>query len=123
MLIGELSQKTGLSKDTIRFYEQIGLITAGDRQAGTRVYKEFSTETVERLVMINQGKELGFTLSEIKQLLDEWGYSEMPKCEQIRIIEHKLREITQKMQHLDGIRIYLANKLNRLEQDVYSNPQ
>lgn len=56
MLIGELARKTSLSKDTIRFYEKLGLITAQERQAGTRIYKEFSEETVERLLMINQGK-------------------------------------------------------------------
>lgn len=56
MLISELARKTGLSKDTIRFYEKIGLITAQERQAETRVYKEFSEETIKRLLMINQGK-------------------------------------------------------------------
>ena len=44
MLIGELAEVSGLSKDTIRFYEKIGLIQAGDRIAGTRRYKEFSEQ-------------------------------------------------------------------------------
>jgi MerR family Zn(II)-responsive transcriptional regulator of zntA len=56
MLIGELSRKTGLSRDTIRFYAKMGLVTASDRQAGTRVYKEHGAETVERLLMINKEK-------------------------------------------------------------------
>lgn len=53
MLIGELSKKTGLSKDTIRFYEKLGLIAASDRQPGTKLYKEYSPEIVERLLMIS----------------------------------------------------------------------
>ncbi|ALF56178.1 hypothetical protein ACX27_30370 [Nostoc piscinale CENA21] len=118
MLIGELSTKTGLSKDTIRFYEKIGLITANERQAGTRIYKEFGIETVEQLRLINQGKALGFTLNEIKQLINEWGSNEIPKTEQILIIEHKLQEITQKMQQLGDIKTYLAEKLNKLKQEV-----
>lgn len=56
MLIGELAKKTGLTKDTIRFYEKLGLITAQERQAGTRLYKEFSEEAIAQLVMITQGK-------------------------------------------------------------------
>ncbi len=40
MLIGELAKQTGLSKDTIRFYEKMGLIAASHRPAGTRFYKE-----------------------------------------------------------------------------------
>ena len=70
MLIGELAQKTGLSKDTIRFYEQMGLIVASERQAGSRTYKEFSAEAIEWLRSIAQGKSLGFTLNEMKQLVD-----------------------------------------------------
>lgn len=53
VLMGELARKTGLSKDTIRFYEKIGLITAQEPQAETRFYKEFSEDTVERLFTIN----------------------------------------------------------------------
>ncbi|MBD2775092.1 MerR family transcriptional regulator [Iningainema tapete] len=117
MLIGELSRKTGLSKDTIRFYEKMGLISASDRQAGTRIYKEYGTDTVERLLMINQGKGLGFTLSEIKQLINEWGNDGMPKLEQIQIIERKLEEITRKMQQLEEIKTYLSTKLSRLKQE------
>lgn len=118
MLIGELSKKTGLSKDTIRFYEKMGLITASDRQAGTRIYKEFAEETVERLLMINQGKKLGFKLKEIRQLLDEWVNASMPKQEQIKVIKTKLAEIDEKMQQLNTIKDYLVTKLDKLKQDT-----
>ncbi|MBU7584760.1 MAG: MerR family transcriptional regulator [Nostoc sp. TH1S01] len=118
MLIGELSKKTGLSKDTIRFYEKMGLIAANERQAGTRIYKEFSVETIENLRLINQGKALGFTLNEIKQLIHEWGSNEIPKTKQILIIEHKLQEITEKIQQLEEIKTYLAAKRTRLQQEV-----
>ncbi|KAB8320222.1 MerR family transcriptional regulator [Tolypothrix campylonemoides VB511288] len=118
MLISELSKKTGLSKDTIRFYEKIGLIAASDRQAGSRIYKEYSVETIERLLVINQGKGLGFTLNEIKQLLDEWANNGIPKNEQIGIIERKIEEIAQKMQHLTEMKTYLVAKLSRLKQEI-----
>lgn len=117
MLIGQLSKKTGLSKDTIRFYEKIGLITATDKQAGTRIYKEYDEQMVERLSMINQGKGLGFTLGEMKQLLDEWGNGSIPKSEQIRIIERKLEEVATKMQQLHQVENYLINKLGKLKDD------
>jgi MerR family transcriptional regulator, copper efflux regulator len=114
MLIGEMSKQTGLSKDTIRFYEKTGLICASDRCAGTRLYKEYSSETIERLHMIAQGKGLGFTLSEIKQLLDEWEGGAMSKQDQIKVIERKIEEIAEKMQQLDAIKTYLATKLSNL---------
>jgi MerR family transcriptional regulator, copper efflux regulator len=104
MLIGELSKKTGVSKDTIRFYEKLGLITASDREAGTKLYKEYSPETVERLSMIGQGKGLGFTLSEIKQLLNEWEGGAMSARDQIKVIERKIEEIVEKREKLAACR-------------------
>ena len=118
MLIGELSKKTGLSKDTIRFYEKMGLIVASDRRAGTRIYKEYNPETVERLLMIAQGKGLGFTLNEIKQLLDEWGSGAISKRDQIKIVECKIEEIVEKIRQLDAIKTYLVAKLSKLNEDV-----
>ncbi len=122
MLSGELSKKTGISKDTIRFYEKLGLITASDRQAGTKLYKEYSPETIERLSLIAQGKGLGFTLSEIKQLLNEWDGGAMSKGDQIKVIERKIEEISEKMQQLNSIKTYLVTKLSKLNEEVFRNP-
>ncbi len=118
MLIGELSKKTGLSKDTIRFYDKLGLISASDRRAGTRFYKEYSPDTVERLLMIVQGKGLGFTLNEIKQLLDEWNSGAMSKQDQIKIIERKIEEVETKTRQLEAIKTYLDVKLSKLSEEV-----
>jgi MerR family transcriptional regulator, copper efflux regulator len=118
MLIGELSKKTGVSKDTLRFYEKLSLIVGNDREAGTRLYKEYGPETVERLAMITQGKGLGFTLSEIKQLLDEWGSGALSRRDQIKVIERKIEEIIEKREKLDTIEAYLITKLNRLKEVV-----
>jgi MerR family transcriptional regulator, copper efflux regulator len=116
MLIGELAKKTGLTKDIIRFYEKLGLINACDRQAGTRLYKEFSEETMQRLLLINQAKALGFTLKEIKQFVRDWGsHSTIPEHEQIRIVEQKLEEISRKLSQLAEIQSYLTVKLRRLK--------
>ncbi|PSB06733.1 MerR family transcriptional regulator [filamentous cyanobacterium CCP2] len=120
MLIGELSKKTGLSKDTIRFYEKMGLIAASDRRAGTRFYKEYNPETVERLLMIAQGKGLGFTLNEIKQLLDDLGSGAISKQDQIKIVERKIEEIVEKTRQLDAIKTYLVAKLSKLNEEVLS---
>ncbi|MCU0571159.1 MAG: MerR family DNA-binding protein [Oculatellaceae cyanobacterium Prado106] len=112
-----MSKQTGLSKDTIRFYEKKGLIVGRDRQAGSRQYKDYAPETAERLRMIVQGKSLGFTLSEIKQLLDEWSGGAIPKPDQIKIIERKIAEVMEKMQQLDAIKSYLVAKLSRLNEE------
>ncbi len=117
MLIGELAKKTGLTKDTIRFYEKRGLIESQERQAGMRTYMDFSPEMLDRVAMIAQGKSLGFTLSEMKHLMDTWGNMEMPIAEKLKIIDSKLYEITDKMQQLEQIKNYLTTKRNRVIQE------
>jgi MerR family transcriptional regulator, copper efflux regulator len=114
MLIGELSKQTGLTKDTIRFYEKLGLIRADERQAGTRIYKEYSPETVELLKMILQGKSLGFTLNEMLELIKTWGNEEMPATEKLKIIDRKLEEIALKLQQLEEIKTSLVAKRDRI---------
>jgi MerR family Zn(II)-responsive transcriptional regulator of zntA len=115
MLIGELAKKTGLSKDTIRFYAKMGLIDAQERQAGTRTYKEFSAETVERIITIAQGKSLGFTLNEIKHLIQTWGSDTITTNEKLKVIDRKLDEINIKIQQLNQIKTYLNDKRSRIE--------
>jgi MerR family transcriptional regulator, copper efflux regulator len=117
MLIGELARKSGLSKDTIRFYKEIGLIDARSREAGSRKYMEFDPEMLERLVTIAQGKSLGFTLNEMKHLLATWGIVEMPIAEKLTIIDRKLEEIAEKMHQLEEIQSFLTIKRNKIIQE------
>lgn len=70
MLIGELSVKTGFSRDTIRFYEKQGLIQLDRRLRRDNNYKEYPEEVLERLLAIKRIKHLGFTLKETSNLLD-----------------------------------------------------
>ncbi|MEL6470438.1 MAG: MerR family DNA-binding protein [Cyanobacteria bacterium J06623_4] len=87
----------------------------GDRKAGSRLYREYSAEVVERLTMIRQGKALGFTLHEIRELTAAWESGTMPRHEQVRVIQDKLAEVRQKMTRLREMEAYLAEKLSKLE--------
>lgn len=117
MLIGELAQRTGLSRDTIRFYEKIGLIAPSQRQAGNG-YKEYSDATVQRLRLIIQAKALGFTLEEIKQGISAWQNSQLTQDEKVQIMQDKLKQIDEKIQQLNQIKTYLTNKLDKIKQGV-----
>ena len=70
MLIGELSKKTQLSRDTIRFYEKKGLITAGKSISKYNNYKNYTDENLQQLMLIKRGKKFGFTLNEMAEILD-----------------------------------------------------
>ena len=62
----QVTQLTGLTKDTIRFYEKEQLIPPPSRDVNR--YRIYSEKTVEQLNMITMAKNLGFTLKEIKDL-------------------------------------------------------
>ncbi|GAA5101714.1 MerR family transcriptional regulator [Haloechinothrix salitolerans] len=67
MQIGEVAERTGLSLRTIRYYEEVGLVTPSARsQGGFRLYDE---SDVARLTLVKQMKPLGFHLEEMRELL------------------------------------------------------
>jgi MerR family Zn(II)-responsive transcriptional regulator of zntA len=115
MLIGELARRSGLTKDTVRFYERAGLIAAGEKEAGSRTYKTFDEEALERLVFIKNGQAGGWTLRDIKEVLDKWGMDidAIPQHELIPVLEAKLATTDEKLRRLQQVREYLANKLER----------
>lgn len=63
MRIGELAEATGLSRDTLRFYEERGLLAARRRGNG---YRDYPVEAVEWLCYLRSAQALGFTLAEIE---------------------------------------------------------
>src|SRR4051812_9455160 len=71
MLIGEVSKQTGLSKDTIRYYEKSGLLKREQKARRRNHYKEYSELDLKILFFIQLTKEYGFTLNEIKDFLSE----------------------------------------------------
>lgn len=70
MLIGELAKKSGLSRDTIRFYEKQGLIAVDRKERRFNNYKDYSEETLRRLITIKRIKSFGFTLNDAAEFME-----------------------------------------------------
>lgn len=86
LTIGKLAKTCGIKVDTVRYYEREGLILPAYRtESGYRIY---SNETSKRLNFICRAKSLGFTLKEIKELLELSEKSEA-KCEDVKKIAIK----------------------------------
>lgn len=110
MLISELSKKTGIAIHTIRFYENKGLIEAtSDENVKTNNYKNYDDSHVERIEIIKEAQEAGFTLSEIKILLDKWSTGKFSKEEQLSFFDAKIKEVEDKI-------IQLTQMKKRLEE-------
>ena len=67
MTIGQVARQTGVSVETIRYYEKEGLINEPERSPSG--YRQYQEETIKRVLFIQRAKEVGFTLKEISDLL------------------------------------------------------
>lgn len=83
MLIGELSRMTGLSRDTIRFYEKSGLIELRRKDRLANNYRDYPESTLERLRQIQVLKDCGFTLEEARDLIGSWESGDV-LCQSLR---------------------------------------
>ncbi len=117
MLINELSKRSGVSVHTIRFYEKSGLIK-GYRQEGvqTNNYFHYDEESVEKLKLIKGAKSIGFTISEIGNLIDAWYNKELSKEEKISVCNEKLLFVQNKILELEQ----MQQVLNQLIENVKS---
>lgn len=102
MLIGQIVKETGLSKDTIRFYEKQGLISVHWKERRQNNYKEYSAEVLQKLLTIKRLKDFGFTLNEISEMLDMIEVNEAT-CnnvshtisKKVNLLDHKIKELIQ----------------------------
>lgn len=101
MLIGELSKRSGFSRDTIRYYEKLGILVAGLERRADSSYKNYPMTALGRLRQIRRLKDCGFTLFEIGRLLtpdrNDQACTALPAklTEKIGKIDKKIRELSE----------------------------
>src|SRR5215216_7970482 len=94
MSLGEVAQRARVRPSALRYYEGVGLLPPPERENGRRRYDgEVLREVLDRLAVVRVAQQAGFTLSEIRTLLD--GFSEdTPPSERWRLLaEEKLPEV------------------------------
>ncbi|MBX3415127.1 MAG: heavy metal-responsive transcriptional regulator [Pirellulales bacterium] len=110
MKIGEIARLSGTSVETIRYYEREGLLLEPERRPSG--YRQYDETTVERLKYIRQAKDLGFTLAEIRELLEL--SSAHSSCNHIRQrAEAKMADIESKVRHLQQMKRSLGRIVKR----------
>src|SRR5712691_4562464 len=109
--IGELSKRSGVNIETIRYYERIKMLPAPPRTAsGRRVY---GATNLRILVFIRRSRELGFSLDKVRALL-RLGGPEKASCREVReIAAHHLDDIRAKLADLKKLERLLAKTIAR----------
>ena len=90
--IGEVADSAGVAVSAVRYYDEIGVITATARVGGKR---RFDPDTVGRVSFIRRAQEAGFSLEEIRTILDDaqGGWHDL--------VEEKLAELSERRDRLD----------------------
>ncbi|GAB1618308.1 MerR family transcriptional regulator [Pseudomonas sp. NGC7] len=112
MKIGELEARSGASRHTLRYYEQLGLISPLRQTNNYRVYTE---QTLHDLDFIQRAQSMGFSLGEIGEILDAQRNQLIDCADGAMLIEKKMAEIKQKIANLQSIYRYLDEERANLE--------
>ena len=115
LTIGEVARQAGVGVETVRFYERRGLLEEPQRRASG--YRQYDGEAVAVLRFIRRAKELGFTLKEIKALLDLRLDASATRAEVRRQATAKVADIEAKIADLQRMRDVLHKLIRKCHGD------
>lgn len=110
LTIGNLARKTGTRVQTIRYYEEIGLMPEPGRTAGGQ--RRYDDAGLDRLAFIRHARQLGFPLEAIRELLDLSDQPDRPCHEADVIARRHLKQVEQRLARLEALRIELTRMLH-----------
>lgn len=106
LLIGEVAARSGVASSAIRYYEELGLVAPAGRASGRRLFAE---SAANRVRAIAAAREAGFSLEEIRDLLD----SQTEGTEQWRrLVEAKISEVHSRIAQLQTVEATLQSSLS-----------
>lgn len=109
MQSGELARLTGVSTDTLRHYERLGLIPKPPRTDGG--YRDYPLHSLERIRLIRRALSVGFSLPELTTILKMRDRGEVP-CRRVQAMaESKLEQVKQQIENLIEMRNQLETML------------
>ena len=112
--IGAIASATGLTPDTIRYYERLGLLSKPSRtDGGFRVY---GPDTVARIRFIKQAQKLGLELKEIRDLLRPANGRRREQCQRVRsVLAKHLADVEDRLRELQAYRETLQTALQQCD--------
>ena len=113
--IGKAANVAGVSVDTIRFYQRLGLIKSAGRSAGG--YRLFDGEQIRDLTFVRHAQELGFSLTEVKELLPLRQKHHV--CSEVQsMLNHKLGAVREKINSLSRLEAELAEAFRSCNREL-----
>lgn len=111
MLIGEIARLSHLTPATIRYYEEIGLLTPPRRSDSG--YRHYCQTILDELEFIKKGQGLGFSLDEIREILSISRAGAAPCSQVLDMAQRNLSAADERIRHLQDFRSRLAGQIAR----------
>ncbi len=113
MWIGEVARRAGIPVKTLRYYEQIGVLTSPERTPSG--YREYDGEVIDRLAFIRASQSVGFTLGEIREVLAFRDRGEVPCGHVLELLRQHREESARRIAALELVRQSLDDLVDRAE--------
>jgi len=117
--IGELGRATRTKVETIRYYERIGLLPPPARTGGN--YRAYTRHHLELLSFVRRGRDLGFSLDEVQELLRLSDDRDQSCAEIDRIARHHLIDVERKLADLATLRTELRQLVDQCKHDTVAD--
>ncbi|MDH3725000.1 MAG: heavy metal-responsive transcriptional regulator [Thermoleophilia bacterium] len=111
MRIGELAEAVNLPTRTIRYYERRGLLA--EPQRASNGYRVYDQQTMDRTRFICRAQAAGFTLAEIRSIIDIWAEGASPCSHVAELLEAKLDDVRQRRRQLAAVERVLKELIER----------
>ena len=102
MNIGEAARASGINTKMIRYYESVGLV--GPTRRSDNGYRVYSDTEVHMLRFIKRARDLGFSMTQIEQLVRLWRDQHRSSAEVKRVAQEHIDELQQKIDELEGMK-------------------
>lgn len=118
MKIGTLSNLSGVSRDTVRLYEKLGLLKNITRPYEFNNYKDYGEENVERIHMIKRMQHFGATLKECKDVLDAIDNNAFDSNTAKELLHARIAQIDSKIKELEETKATLLNSFAQCSEEL-----
>jgi DNA-binding transcriptional MerR regulator len=117
---GELARLTGVSADTLRHYERLGILPTSQRTKGG--YRIFNASAVETVQLTQRALQLGFSLKELSEILRTRERGGVPCKRVLGLTEEKLRIVREQIQELQRTENYLRQLVRDWRERLMQTP-
>ena len=113
--IGEVAERAGITVDTLRYYEKLGVLPRARRTSGG--LRQYGEDVLKQVRFIREAQALGLTLSDVRQLVGDQGRVGRDRCRKVRdLLSARLEDVDTKLAQLRSFRQTLQAHLDACEE-------